>query len=128
MFGHRIAFAATVALFLICLPQSAGSQPIMRGAGLASCAEFADLYGTDPASETFYYSWAQGLMSGMNVALNVDGTTTDLTDGRYDTDAQLSYLRRYCNEHPSNSYFGAVVTLWDTMRTQQGQPQWQPRQ
>ena len=61
----------------------------MRGAGLASCAEFADLYRTDPAAaETFYYSWAQGLMSGMNVALNVDGTTTDLTDAGFTDQVQ----------------------------------------
>ena len=129
MFEHRIALAVTVVLFLICLPQTAGSQPIIQGAGLEPCGKFADLYGTDPAAaESFYYSWAQGLLSGMNVALHVEGSTTDLTDSRYDTDAQQSYLRRYCNEHPSTPYFGAVMSLWDTMRTQQALPQWPPRQ
>ncbi len=124
----RIALAAAVVVFLISLPQTAGSQPVMRGAGLTPCSEFTDLYETDPAAaEAFFYSWAQGLMSGMNVALNVDGNVTDLADSRFDVDAQLSHLRRYCDERPVILYFGAVVSLWDTMRAQQGLPQWPPR-
>jgi hypothetical protein len=42
---------------------------VVMGAGMTSCAEFAKEYRQNPEStESIFFSWAQGFMSGTNLA------------------------------------------------------------
>ena len=102
----RVALAAAVVVFLICLPQTARSEMNSRGAGAQTCGEFAEHYRIDSGdAETGYFSWAQGFMSAWNIPIILDdGTYTDLDDSRFNIDAQQSHIRSYCDEHPLASY------------------------
>jgi hypothetical protein len=64
------------AQFAFALVMVSGSAParseqvITIGAGMQTCAVFLAHYkGSVPSLENFYFSWAQGYMSGLNVAI-----------------------------------------------------------
>jgi hypothetical protein len=77
------------------------------GAGASSCAKFAQDYQKDPSNfEMFYFSWAQGWMSGFNIVGNV----RDLNS--IELDAQERYIRIFCNEHPLDNYQSVVIALY----------------
>ena len=123
----RVVLAATVVLFLICLPQTARSQGVVRGAGTTSCAKFADVVRNYPdEAERAYMYWAQGFMSGMNLSLYFipDSKRTDLSDSRFDTSDQMVHLRSYCDQRPLSDYMSATLDLWKTQRAHQGLPEW----
>jgi hypothetical protein len=88
-----------------------------RGAGVASCAEFATGYQKDPDfAEVYFLSWAFGYMSGVNAAavdLQLGSQVFDL--GSKTQDEMKRYLRRYCDEHPSANYGDGVVELVKTL-------------
>lgn len=89
------------------------SEPpyIARGMGTRTCGEFAQEYKRDPKFiELTYFCWAQGFMTGMNIAL-----AADLNKYRslgQDTDTQMSSIRAYCDKHPLASYQDAVLELF----------------
>jgi hypothetical protein len=82
------------------------------GWGTSTCAQFANLYRSDPEFvEEHLFIWAQGFMSGLNVALQGDtGLTKNL--GSMSTAQQQGAIRAYCNDHPLATYIDAVLDLW----------------
>jgi hypothetical protein len=51
---------------------AAAEVPVVAGAGINSCAEFAEFYRRKPeTAETAYFGWAQGYMSATNGLTNV---------------------------------------------------------
>jgi hypothetical protein len=68
-------------------------------------------YGADPSgAEKVYWSWATGMMSGMNLASLVNSNTfRDLTG---DDDIFRRAIRNYCQSHPLTSYSSAVLDLY----------------
>jgi hypothetical protein len=84
----------------------------IMGAGNASCAKFAEGYRLDPERiEQFYFSWAQGLMSGINIArLAMKQPIRDLNAWRVAD--QESHIRQFCDQRPLSNYADAVNDLF----------------
>ncbi len=130
--GHSLA--ATVSLFLLIAPGAAKTANDTFGAGLHTCAVFANAYREETTMGIFYFSWAQGYMSGLNLGLmgaarlqGLQGgaaaqVATDL--GLMSFDGQERHIRHYCDRHPLNDYMDAVLNLFNTMRGKQGLSTW----
>ena len=91
---------------------SANAEMAEMGLGVSSCAEFAKRYQADPTSfELYYFTWAQGFMSGLNsMSLLEHGTSRDLES--MPTENQQQQLRDYCNAHPLAPYDQGVMHLY----------------
>jgi hypothetical protein len=113
---HNLAVA--VSLFLLIAPGAGMAAPI-QGLGAQACASFASNFKQNPMMEKFYFTWAQGYMSGLNMGLLAIGN--EMTDLRnFDIDRQQSFIRRFCDQHPLRDYTDAVDDLFTTMRGKQG--------
>lgn len=109
--------------FLVLLTHDVAAQTKRIGIGNTSCAQFADLYRDTPGeTETIFYSWAMGVMSGLNVSLREE--RANLMPHNFAADAQKGYIRRYCDERPSDLYVDAVLELYATLRRKQSLPPW----
>jgi hypothetical protein len=99
----------------LCGNASAEDYPAMWGHGLFSCAEFAKFYRARPKeTETEFFAWAMGFMSGFNAKNLMDqGTFFDLK-AKSATDMQ-SFLREYCNAHPLTDYGHGVFELINSL-------------
>src|SRR4051812_1392428 len=93
-------------------------QVITMGAGMQTCAVFRAHYkGHVPSLENFYFSWAQGYMSGLNVAARrgaANSKTADLNSIPAPT--QLRFIREFCDHNPLERYSAAVEALLAKMR------------
>lgn len=84
------------------------------GIGTATSAKFNRLSDAFPDIEETFFAWAQGLMSGINDALEdtiaqyKDQHSIPLTE-------QKQILRDFCSEHPTAGYRDAVNDLMDHM-------------
>jgi len=108
---------AIVFLAITTLPANAQEREkaVGKGAGLQSCAEFAETYRRSPAqSELLSYSWAQGFMSGLNLMqMLLKRPTHDLN--AWSTSDQESHIRGYCNDNPLAYYSDAVQALFEKL-------------
>jgi hypothetical protein len=88
------------ALFLaFLLAPGAGLAYPVHDVGSVNCAEFAKMYHPDNA-ELVFFSWAQGFMSGLNMAaMASQKQTRDLAGIAVD---QKRALRSYCANNPLN--------------------------
>jgi hypothetical protein len=83
------------------------------GAGTFTCAKFGEWYKENTQTENWFFDWAQGYMSGLNVA-------SMLTGGMYhdlaalSTEQQRTYLRQYCDQHPLVDWRDTVTSLYNT--------------
>jgi hypothetical protein len=102
-----LAIAFTV---LIATP-NAGFAYTVQGAGAVSCAEFARMYQGDPVHvEDAFFSWAQGFMSGINLAaVTTQRPTRDLAGVATD---QRRALRTYCANNPLRTYVDGVTEFY----------------
>src|SRR5271170_6990523 len=81
------------------------------GIGSNLCAQFAKERADNPASanET-YWTWAMGMMSGLNFASIANNKYfRDLTG---DQDLFQHAILVYCQSHPLASYTGAILDLY----------------
>ena len=116
-------YLVAAGLFMILVPDVT-AQTKGSGIGNTSCAQFTDLSRETPEdTETVFFSWAMGVMSGLNVSLREE--RADLLPHNFGADAQKGYIRRFCDERPSALYVEAVVDLYATLRTKQSLPPWQ---
>jgi hypothetical protein len=84
------------------------------GAGTQTCAQFANNYVINPETiENVYFSWAQGFMTGWNIA-SEESKTVDVAT--WSIDAQKAHIRHYCDANPLKEYVFAVVNLLMTMK------------
>jgi hypothetical protein len=105
-------FELSIIILLLASHASAASDVGQKvGLGANLCAQFSKDYGADPSSaEKAYWSWATGMMSGMNLASAVNSNTfRDLTG---DDDIFRRAVRNYCQSHPLTSYSSAVLDLY----------------
>jgi hypothetical protein len=93
-------------------------QVITIGAGMQTCAVFLAHYkGSVPSLENFYFSWAQGYMSGMNVAISRGVTNSRPADlNAMPAAAQMRFIRDFCEHDPLERYSGAVDALLTRIR------------
>jgi hypothetical protein len=82
----------------------------MRGLGIASCSQYLAVrkeQGITPNKAT-YNQWAQGFMTGLNVALYMKFQKyADLPD----SDSMNHWLSAYCSAHPLKPFHEAVSDL-----------------
>jgi hypothetical protein len=128
MRAFLIAMASALGLVVtslwICTTASAQEPSAWKGPGIASCTQYAQAvrsYG----QRNFYFSWAQGFMSGLNTPLLMSGMKGTNLEGRTLED-QLSFVDRYCDQRPLAMYVNAVMSLYDNMRSEQGLHDWRP--
>jgi hypothetical protein len=75
-----------------------------------------DLIKKDPSLETLWFSWAQGFMSGMNIARLND------VEGAFDKipmEEQKARLRTFCEANPSRKYSDGVLELYSIVYPRQ---------
>jgi hypothetical protein len=84
-----------------------------EGAGLRLCSEYlSDSKKFSPSEEDFYFSWAEGFMSGVNVArLNDEAGAFKSMPA----DQQKTHIRDFCSKNPTEKFYKAVFDLYVTL-------------
>jgi hypothetical protein len=100
---------------LITLPQGsalAKELTLKWGLGTRSCAKFAADFKADPETwETLYYVWAEGYLTGFNLAQAAHGQASDLNPFGRNEKWRRESIREYCDQHPLAPYSQAVANL-----------------
>jgi hypothetical protein len=108
----------TVTVTALWFGNAAGEEIAGTGVGNHSCAQFAKFYRTDPSptiTELIFFSWAQGFMTGWNVAQS-DQKDLKVNLSAMKPEEQKKYLRDYCDKHPLKNYVDGVVALIQQIR------------
>jgi hypothetical protein len=106
-----LAFAAITAIAAPANAEPAAGQ----GVGTYTCAEAAKAVRKDRSLDLLYFSWAQGWMTGWNLAqMNIAAPTVDLTARSLDD--QQAFIKSYCVLHPDGLYMDAVHQLYSAMK------------
>jgi hypothetical protein len=122
----RVVIPAILSL-LVAMPPPAHGTIALAGAGAISCAVYGQDFKRDPLDfGNFFFSWAQGFMSGLNTRHFGTHDTTDLQPASYPPDAQERFIEGYCDQHPLATFVDAVMMLWSDMRKSQGLPAERP--
>lgn len=88
---------------------------IEMGIGAQTCASFADhLYREGLHTEDMFFDWAQGYMSGVNLAQLMRGIDSKNLNA-VSIEDEKKELRGYCNNHPTAPYSVAVIVLFKTL-------------
>jgi hypothetical protein len=105
---------ASVALLLAAAP--AAAEPAAgQGVGAYTCAEAARAARDDHQLDLIYFSWAQGWMTGWNLAqLDQHQPTADMT--ALSLPDQRAFLENYCARHADGLYMEAVYKLYQAMK------------
>jgi hypothetical protein len=115
-----ITLAIVITASVAAAPQQTKSFNAV-GFGLNTCSKFARDYRRSASNELQYFAWAQGFMSGVNIANQSVQKTQGANVIRYrdlstqSVRHQTAYIRSYCNAHPLNEYKDAVIDLLGTM-------------
>jgi hypothetical protein len=108
----------------VALPKAAlADSPAQAfGFGNSSCADFAKAYAKNPAgAETLYFVWAQGFITGINLAAILDHKPYHTMEpGEAAMKDYMASIRAYCNAHPLASYALAVADLYGTLPVVRG--------
>ena len=115
-----------VARVALCLGFMALSSPVTvaeqyqsMGAGTKSCAVFARTYKDKPkTADMIYFSWAQGYMSGVNLAAGINNK--DYRPANLNAMAvavQQRFIRDFCDRNPLKDFREAVDTLLGNIRS-----------
>ena len=108
---------AIIAFCAIAVETAAGEpQALLMGAGIGTCAEFAQSYSRDPeGTMAVYFSWAQGFMSAMNIARRAGNKSTRDLNGM-PLSSQHERLRYFCSQKPPDEpFYSALKDLLDLL-------------
>lgn len=109
----------TTALFALAAG-SVGAQTtehVVAGAGVVSCGEYLEHSKLDERSSVFV-SWAQGFLSGLNIADKNSGKTWIYLP---DAESIIAYLDRHCSTNPlSSTGEGAAKMYYELGQRQVG--------
>jgi hypothetical protein len=121
----RIGVSALVAS-LICVPVTASAEQLSWiGPGAASCSQYAQAVRISGENmRSFFFSWAQGFLSGVNTHPMLAGSSTNLA--ALAANSQQTLIDQFCDQHPLALYVNAVLSLYDSMRSEQGLHDWRP--
>jgi hypothetical protein len=110
--GKKVMPTVVSILLIVLVTTPSNARYATQGIGNESCAQFASQYQLSTHSETLYFEWAQGFMSGLNTEKLYEGhlTTQDLSS--IPVEQQRSFLRTYCDEHPLTDYSKGVLELY----------------
>jgi hypothetical protein len=94
--------------------QNSFADAVTVGLGSHTCAQFADQYRGNQAFDVAYNQWAEGFMSGWNLALmDSQHVYRDLNAKTYEV--QAVFLHQYCDNHPLAFFFQAAIALFATL-------------
>jgi hypothetical protein len=120
----RCVALAMVSFWICTTPASAQSTSAWKGAGTSWCGEYAqNVRSGGQNMRDFYFTWAQGFMSALNTPPLMSGVAITNLEARTPPEQQ-AFIDQFCNQHPTASYVGAVLSLYDTMRSEQGLHDW----
>lgn len=104
--------ATAIALFVVGLGAQNAIAAEFEGAGIKLCSDFTEFYKSDPSTASnIYFDWAEGFMSGLNIA-----STSDTTAFKTMTaEQQEAHIRNFCDAYPTAKYFKAVLDLYTTI-------------
>jgi hypothetical protein len=108
----KAPFAIALTLTLLAASFAAATEQGQTvGVGADLCAEFTKAFAENPKeAERLYWSWAMGMMSGMNMAsVAASNVYRDLIA---DQDIMRRATREFCTAHPLTTYSGAIVDLY----------------
>jgi hypothetical protein len=113
------ALGAGAALLLLVTSQAvpaAAQTAAGQGVGTYTCAEALRDSRRDHNVELLYFSWAQGWMTGWNLAqMNANQRSANL-NARPLAD-QRAFIATYCGLHPEGLYMDAVHQLYESIRS-----------
>ena len=116
--------AAAVALTVLASGAVAGSaaaEPAGRRGRHLYLRRIRRASAADASRELLYFSWAQGWMSGWNLAqMDQKKPAQDLVSRPVDD--QRSFLKTWCGLHPAELYMKAVYYLYVTFQPVQPTP------
>src|SRR5215470_12632448 len=97
----RYALAVLIAI----LPQGAGAAEEFSGFGMSqlSCARYLSDVTSNAKFEVAYSWWVAGFVTGTNLTKSRLLTT--------DNEAHITWLKQYCQAHPSDLFANAAVEL-----------------
>lgn len=98
-------------------------QADAMGAGISTCAEFAEHYRRDPTNVMgSYFSWAQGFMSASNLLKHALNQPQRALNG-LPISEQLDRLRTFCDRRPLAHFGDGVVELFNQLPAINVRPQ-----
>jgi hypothetical protein len=89
-----------------------------EGIGVRTCEFFLRNQLANASQDDLWFSWAQGFMSGVNIA------RLDDTSGAFESmsiEKQKVFIQKFCAANPSKRYFEAVVDLYTNLYGLRGQ-------
>jgi hypothetical protein len=96
-------------------------QHVVMGFGVTTtCGVFAAQYRAAPEeAENRYFAWAQAFMSGLNMRFDLDKNVTAQSHdlNAMSLEEEKEHIRIYCNNHPLESYIGAILDLYSDLPT-----------
>jgi hypothetical protein len=102
-------------VLLVAVQARAATDYPLMGIGLGSCSVFASQYRQWGVTiETSYFAWAQGFMSGLNMAAPHAGRQARNLKA-ITTEEQEVRIRSYCDQHPGADYIDAVIDLYGSL-------------
>ena len=112
----RRTLAALAGLAAIIVSAPVAAEPAAGfGVGTYTCAEAAKAVRGDRELDLLYFSWAQGWMTGWNLAqMNASLPTVDLNT--LSVTNQRTFIKTYCALHANGLYMDAVHNLYESMR------------
>ncbi|HEX4196195.1 MAG TPA: HdeA/HdeB family chaperone [Caulobacteraceae bacterium] len=114
-FGKLLSAVCAAALVFAPLAPAMADTAAGEGVGTYACSEFLRASAADPGRKTLYFSWAQGWMTGWNLAqMDASRPTVDLK-ARPVPDQQ-AFIRAYCAAHPAALYMEAVYRLYVSLK------------
>ncbi|MGX5674013.1 hypothetical protein [Thermomonas fusca] len=90
----------------------AEEQFAVRGIGASSCGQFLEDQ-RNPDMKSMQVSWAQGFLSGLNIADAQAGKDFVLLP---DDSTITLYLSNYCSKNPLERPIGGALTLYKELR------------
>lgn len=113
-----LAIVAVCATLFIA-PKEARSASII-GLGSYSCAEFVQLYASNPVRiEGEFFSWAQGFISMKNEADFGRANGMELNPAVFRIEDQKNFVRSWCAAHPTEAFYWAVQALYRRLSSMQ---------
>jgi hypothetical protein len=109
----RTAIIATV-LLLTASVANAQEAHVGMGFGTLTCGEFAQHYRQSVEFENYYFTWAQGYMTAMNIGISIQKHQFRDLASRPVNDEKTS-IRLYCNNHPLAEYLSAIMDLYNSL-------------
>jgi hypothetical protein len=107
----KLICSIALALALLIPPTGSRADYGYAGIGAVTCGKIAQDYQRNPTGiDHMMLGWAQGFMSGLNMASLQNGQYRDLA--AMTIEAEEASLRNYCDEHPMAEFWKAAVDLY----------------